>query len=220
MAAGMDYTALHVADNRWADAKLSGVSGNAAKVIFKGSTEVAELELDLVRLKPAAARAARPSGSGRPRPRRRRRRRVRAESLEILPDDSEDVIAQASNMFKRQGHKDREEKQGGCRAARNGRSRRRTRPSKKADKRDPHWDPTRNHSELAARLAMEKSLPKATISDYESLSFRNSRSVERLAPRATRRRRRRPSHLPSGAWVGATDGASDGGGPRPARAPG
>ena len=164
---GMDCTALHVADNRWYDAKLSGVSGNAAKVIFKGSTEVAELELDLVRLKPPAA------GSGEA----ERKRKAEAEaaaakaesvpkSLEILPDDSEDVIARKKkklNMFKRQGRKDREEKQGEVsRGSWQSFQKKNKTIQKKADKRfhDPHWDPTRNHSELAARLAMEKSFAK------------------------------------------------------------
>ena len=88
------------------------------------------------------------------------------KGLEILPDDSEDVIARKKkklNMFKRQGRKDREEKQGEVsRGSWQSFQKKNKTIQKKADKRfhDPHWDPTRNHSELAARLAMEKSFAK------------------------------------------------------------
>ena len=81
------------------------------------------------------------------------------KNLEVRPDDSEETALRKKkklNMFKRQGRKDREEKQGEVsRGSWQSFQKKNKTIQKKADKRfhDPHWDPTRNHSELAARLA-------------------------------------------------------------------
>ena len=80
------------------------------------------------------------------------------KQLEVRPDDSEETANRKKrklNMFKRQEKKQREEQAGDDRrsswqrfASKNGT----TKTTK--NHHDPRWDPTRDHGELAARMAM------------------------------------------------------------------
>lgn len=157
---GTEVSALH-ADGRWYDATLVEVKEAVAVVSFPGEAEPAKLELDLVRPKAQAGASA---AAG-----KRKQEEAEAEAgaskvpknLEIRPDDSQEVAAKKKkklNMYKRQDRKEKEEVQGeGRRSTWQSFSKKNKTVQRVKNGHDPNWDPTRDHGELAARVAMEKS---------------------------------------------------------------
>ena len=170
---GAEVHALAVADARWYPAKLLSVSMAAAKVRFHGEADVVELELDSIRLPTPAAggsassggAAASGSGSG--------ATGVGAadeasevrdgklpKSLEIRPDDSTEEAARKKrklNMYKRQEKKAREDKLGDDKRSNwQNFSRKNKTVQKVKNGHDPNWDPTRDHGEMQAKLAIDR----------------------------------------------------------------
>jgi len=149
---------VHPTDGRWYDAVMVEIRASTVIVNFKAETEAHEVDIDYIRLKKESVE-------------RKRKEEEKAaalaaadtkvpKGLEIKPDDSEDAIEKKKRklkMFKRQEKKDNEEKQGeGRRSDWSTFSKKNKTAQKAKNNHDPHWDPTRDHGELAARVQMEK----------------------------------------------------------------
>jgi len=157
---GTEVSAVFSGDGRWYDATVVDVKASTAIVSWKGEDERAEVEIDYVKVKVATmvdkkreeekARAEEEAQGGEKVPKK----------LEILPGDSEDVIEKKKRklkMFKRQEKKEKEQQQGeDRRTSWQGFTKKNKTTAKAKNHHDPHWDPTRDHGELAARQQMEK----------------------------------------------------------------
>jgi len=153
-ARGGECSAIYAADSRWYDAVLVEVKAASATIIFKGETDPTEVDIDFVRPKQAVER------------KQQETKEVEAKaaalpkSLEIRPDDSQEAIEKKKrklNMFKRQERKEKEEAHSdNRRASWNSFAKKNKTINKAKNHHDPHWDPTRDHGELAARVQMEK----------------------------------------------------------------
>lgn len=166
--AGTECMAIAPADGRWHEGRIVNVKPQVVTVRFHGESELAEVEIDCVRLHSAppakepppkqgvasssgdgAASAAKEESGGPRLP----------KALEVRPDDSEEDAARKKrklNMFKRQEKKEKEEKHGDDRRnSWQSFSRRNKTVQKTKNGHDPNWDPTRDHGETQARLAMD-----------------------------------------------------------------
>mmetsp|Transcript_53231 Transcript_53231/g.137699 ORF Transcript_53231/g.137699 Transcript_53231/m.137699 type:complete len:308 (+) Transcript_53231:111-1034(+) len=164
---GAEVHALAIADERWYPAKLLGVSQASAKVRFHGEADVVELELDSIRLAAVASTSASSSAGAASSTSaiavdeaKELREGKLPKSLEILPEDSADEVARKKrkiNMHKRQEKKVKEETAGEDRRTSWQSFSKRNKTVKRAKNgHDPNWDPTRDHGEMAARLAIDK----------------------------------------------------------------
>lgn len=158
-APGTEVNAVHSSDGRWYDGVVVEVKSAAVIVKFVGENEPAEVDIDFVRLKISTVE---------------KKRKIEEEkiedvpvkdpkvpkALEIRPDDSEDTIDKKRRklkMFKRQEKKQKEEQVGeGRRSSWQSFSKKNKTVVRTKNFHDPHWDPTRDHGELAARQQMEK----------------------------------------------------------------
>ncbi|KAL1529900.1 hypothetical protein AB1Y20_000828 [Prymnesium parvum] len=152
---GTECTAIHAADSRWYDAVIIEAKAATVIVVFKGETEPVEVDIDFVRIKLTSVE-------------RKRKEELVVEAkptsipkaLEIRPDDSQEAIEKKKrklNMFKRQEKKQKEEQHSDTRRASWNNFAKKNKTIKSAKNwHDPHWDPTRDHGELAARVQMEK----------------------------------------------------------------
>lgn len=179
--AGCSCMALSPADNRWYEGRVVNVKAATATIRFAGDVELHEIELDAVRVSPpssttaacalAASSSTTASGetsagsavasSGMP----GAAAGASAAStiprqMEIRPDDSEEVVARKKKklaMFKRQERREKEEKHGDeRRTSWQSFSAKNKTISKAKNYHDPTWDPTRDHGEIADRVAMDK----------------------------------------------------------------
>lgn len=154
-AAGSECSAVHASDGRWYEGTIVEVRSGSALVRFRGEGENAEVELDLVRLRLGAtaerkaAEAAQESSKA-----------AVPKSLEILPDDTAEVIEKKKKklkMFKRQEKKSAMEQQGeGRRTSWQSFKGKNKTIAKSKNFHDPHWEPTKNHDEIRARQQLAK----------------------------------------------------------------
>ncbi len=179
--AGTEVHALAVADSRWYPARLVSIAAASAKVRFHGEPETVEMELDSIRMitssgaagaaaSGAAASAVGASAAGSKRSSdeamsaAEEAKAVREgkvpKSLEVRPDDSAEEAARKKrklNMYKRQEKKAREEKAGDDRRSSWLQFSKKNKTVQKAKNgHDPNWDPTRDHGEIAAQLAIDR----------------------------------------------------------------
>ena len=176
---GAEVQALAVADSRWYPSKLISVGPASAKVRFHGEAETVELELDSIRLPtPSGAAGASSSGAGAgagaagskrasdemmsaaEEAKAVREGRV-PKSLEVCADDSAEEAARKKrklNMYKRQEKKRREEQSTEDRRSSWSQFSKKNKTVQRAkNSHDPNWDPTRDHGEIAAQLAIDRS---------------------------------------------------------------
>jgi len=156
---GTEVMGIAPADSRWYSAKIVSVGPEIAKLRFSGESEVVEVTLDSVRLPTAtaasttavAAETKQQELSGAPK---------MPKGMEVKPDDSEEEIARKKRklkMFKRSEKRAKEEtavddrRNGWQHFAKKNKTVQRAKNGH-----DPNWDPTRDHGELAARVAMDK----------------------------------------------------------------
>mmetsp|Transcript_38378 Transcript_38378/g.76898 ORF Transcript_38378/g.76898 Transcript_38378/m.76898 type:complete len:306 (-) Transcript_38378:382-1299(-) len=155
---GTEVTAIAVADSRWYPAKIVSVGKEVAKLRFTGESEVVEVELDSIRL-PAAATAVSTTTAPEAKPETTTGSKL-PKGMEIRPDDSEEEIARKKRklkMFKRSEKRAKEESAVDDRRSSWQSFAGKNKTIKKVKNgHDPNWDPTRDHSELAARVAMDK----------------------------------------------------------------
>jgi len=125
-------------------------------VRFAGQTENVEVELDCVKL-PAAAAS---SSSTAAKEVKKEEPHKLPKGMEVRPDDSEEEVARKKRklkMFNRQEKRAKEEQAVDDRRNSWQKFAGKNKTIKKAKNgHDPNWDPTRDHSELAARVAIDK----------------------------------------------------------------
>lgn len=173
---GAEVQAIAAADQRWYPAKLLSVGPTSARLRFHGEAEAVEVEIDNVRSAQSAAAGAGTAGGKRdaagtsssattagaggetndqsaaPKPLPR--------GTEVLPTDSEEEAARKKkklNMVKRQEKREREERHGDeRRSSWQSFSTKNRKVQRAKNGHDPNWDPTRDHGEVAARVAIDK----------------------------------------------------------------
>jgi len=153
-ARGADCSAIYAADSRWYDATIVEVKASAVSVVFKGEAEPVDVDVDFVRLRTAPERKHKEVVE------EVKTQSTLPKALEIRPDDSEEVAEKKKrklNMYKRQEKKEKEEAHSDQRRSSWSSFAKKNKTINKAkNHHDPHWDPTRDHGELSARVQMEK----------------------------------------------------------------
>ena len=176
--AGSACMAISPADNRWYEGRIVNVKSETATVRFTADVELHEIEIDSIRVTPPAADPAAASSGGSAAAAGASDTGFASSStastagagagaaaalpkqLEIRPDDSEEAVARKKKklaMFKRQERREKDEQQVDQRRSSWQSFSAKSKTIKKSkNNHDPTWDPARDHSEMAGRVAIDK----------------------------------------------------------------